>query len=153
MFDRVAYMKEYGRNRKDKEVRKRQNAAWQKAHPERCRSYWTKTNVRYSINHPSRVNWSSMMNRCYNVNVPNYKDYGAKGVKVYPPWHTFLIYEKEFGHTKPAKGYTVDRINNEGDYEPGNVQWLTKSDNLKKRHTSLSRSKQAHEKLELAESE
>lgn len=78
--------------------------------------------------HPSLVNYKNMMTRCYNPQYKFWKYYGGKGILVYFDWHTFKQYEKDFGHTKPGKGYTVDRIDSSGHYEPGNVRWLTQAE-------------------------
>lgn len=84
---------------------------------------------KYRIKHPALVNWCAMMRRCYDKVNKRYAQYGGRGIQVYKPWHTFKIYEKEFGYLKPSNHYTVDRINNNGHYEPENVQWLTRVEN------------------------
>jgi len=98
---------------------------WAKTH----RESRNKSQRKYLSKHPSMVNWDSMMQRCYNKKHRGYKNYGAKGITVYKPWHSFKMYEKNFGYTKPGAGYVVDRIDPTKDYQPGNVQWLTRVQN------------------------
>jgi len=74
-----------------------------------------------------------MIDRCMNPKCNRYEFYGAKGISVHRAWLTFPRFEQDFGYSKPGPGYTIDRIDSDGDYEPGNVQWLTKSENSKKR--------------------
>lgn len=106
---------------------------WHNSHLEQSRLIVRRSTNKFRMNHPSYTNWMSMMSRCYNPHNRRYKDYGGRGITVYDPWKIFSIYEKDFGIDKPAKGYTVDRIDNDGNYEPGNCRWLTRSENAKKR--------------------
>lgn len=78
--------------------------------------------------------WQAMMTRCYRFNHPTYQDYGAKGISVYPPWHDFLTFFSAVGH--PPSGYTIDRINAYGNYEPGNWQWTTRKEQARNRTNS-----------------
>ena len=69
--------------------------------------------------------WLNMKRRCYDVNNNRYKNYGGRGISVSPRWITnfesFIAYIGEH----PGKGYSIDRINVDGNYEPGNVRWAT----------------------------
>jgi hypothetical protein len=69
--------------------------------------------------------WDSMKQRCNNYNHPAYKNYGGRGIKVSPEFDTFEGFLSEVGR-KPGPEYTLDRINNDGNYEPGNVRWATR---------------------------
>jgi len=60
--------------------------------------------------------------RCTNKNEPNYQNYGARGIQF--KFTSLAQWFTELGH-RPAQGYAVDRINNDGHYEPGNVRWAT----------------------------
>ena len=77
--------------------------------------------------------WRTMMRRCYQKTFHQYKNYGAKGITVYKPWHdaeTFLI---AMG-SKPTPQHTIDRFPNQtGNYEPGNVRWATKVEQTRNR--------------------
>jgi len=74
--------------------------------------------------------WKGMIKRCENPAGKSYKNYGGRGINVCMEWrYDFLAYYSYISHLdnfgKP--GYSLDRINNNGNYEPGNVRWATKS--------------------------
>ena len=66
--------------------------------------------------------WRSAKDRCTNPNDKRFHDYGGRGIKF-----LFDDFEKFLAHIgpKPGKEYSLDRINNCGNYEPGNVRWAT----------------------------
>ena len=78
--------------------------------------------------HPMYATWHGMMARCLNQNDPRYDDYGARGITVCDAWRTLTVFiewiEQNLG-SRPD-GHTLDRINNDGNYEPGNVRWATR---------------------------
>lgn len=83
---------------------------------------------------PTYKAWSSMKQRCSNPNVVNYQNYGGRGIRVYDEWlHSFEAFLRDVGErpSDPAgwtgkKAYwSLDRIDPDGDYEPGNVRWAT----------------------------
>lgn len=69
--------------------------------------------------------WYQILNRCENPRNKQYEDYGGRGIFVCPQWHDLPTFvrdiERDLG-LRPA-GLTLDRINNDGGYEPGNVRW------------------------------
>lgn len=66
----------------------------------------------------------NMIVRCYYPSSRDYPNYGERGVTVHPEWvQSFDAFILELGHR--PKGRTLDRINPEGNYEPGNVRWST----------------------------
>ena len=70
--------------------------------------------------------WSHILSRCYNPRVPEYKDYGGRGIKVADVWRSdypsFLAYMGR----RPGPEFSIDRFPNpNGNYEPGNVRWAT----------------------------
>ena len=76
-----------------------------------------------------RRTWVNIKQRCYNPKSTGYKYYGARGIKIYQDWlkdpNLFYDYIKKldnFGVT----GLTLDRVNNNGDYEPGNLRWANR---------------------------
>jgi hypothetical protein len=70
--------------------------------------------------------WKSMMQRCHNPNADNYPRYGGRGIKVCERWRDFPAFRADMGEC-PDKAMTLDRIDSDGNYEPGNCRWLTKA--------------------------
>lgn len=68
--------------------------------------------------------WRNMIARCKNPNHESYADYGGRGITVCERWrNSFEDFLSDVGDR--PKGLTLDRINNEGNYEPDNVKWAT----------------------------
>lgn len=72
--------------------------------------------------------WKNIKARCYNVNSQEYKNYGNRGIKLHNEWindaGSFINYIRllpDYG----KKDYSLDRINNDGDYVPDNLRWAT----------------------------
>lgn len=73
--------------------------------------------------------WRGMLDRTTNKNNKRWGAYGGKGVKVCPEWesfYTFYDWAKANGY-KPDCDLSIDRINNDGDYEPSNCRFATRS--------------------------
>jgi hypothetical protein len=69
--------------------------------------------------------WDNMIQRCYNPNYIRSSNYMDRGITVYDGWrHNFNEFYEYIGD-RPTPKHSLDRINNDGDYEPGNVQWAT----------------------------
>lgn len=77
---------------------------------------------------PEYYRWMSMKGRCYITTHPAYKNYGARGIKVCARWlNSFSDFMADIG-PRPSPEHSLDRIDNDGDYEPNNVRWATRSE-------------------------
>ncbi len=81
---------------------------------------------------------TDMLRRCQDTTATGYKYYGGRGISVCKEWTGVHGYEAfvEYIGQRPATKHSIDRINNDGNYEPGNVRWVTrKEQNRKTRRT------------------
>ena len=73
--------------------------------------------------------WTGMKSRCYYEKNENYINYGARGIKVCERWkNSFINFYEDMGD-KPSAKHQLDRIDNDGDYDPSNCRWVTPSEN------------------------
>lgn len=76
--------------------------------------------------------WAGMKRRCLNPHVKIFKHYGGRGIAIYPAWLEFEAFKKWALSNGYQDDLTIDRIDNDGNYEPGNCRWITKSENSRK---------------------
>lgn len=79
--------------------------------------------ARHGGRNPTWVSWQSMKTRCLNPNVHTWTRYGGRGITIYDPWMEYENFLADMGE-RPV-GTSLDRINNDGNYEPGNCRWAT----------------------------
>lgn len=72
--------------------------------------------------------WKNMLARCYRRSYRQYKDYGGRGIRVCAEWReSFAKFFEDVGPS-PGKGFSIDRRENDGDYEKTNVRWATRGE-------------------------
>lgn len=86
-----------------------------------------------ATSHPLFSTWAGMRLRCENPKASCYRNYGGRGITVCDRWLDFWNFVADMG-TKPSEDHSLDRINNDGNYEPSNCRWATRREqNLNKR--------------------
>lgn len=104
----------------------------------------------FCTQHPLYKRWQGIKSRCYRRSSNSYSDYGGRGIKMHEPWiddfEAFALWV-ELNLGLPLKGQSLDRSDNDGDYEPGNLRWASKREqNLNRRccsatpHVTIGRS-------------
>ena len=89
----------------------------------------TRNKTTHGLSHTSPLyrTWSNMMTRCYNQDYKQFKDYGGRGITVCKRWRSPSLFVEDIERLlgpRPS-GMTLDRINNDRNYEPDNVRWAS----------------------------
>lgn len=85
--------------------------------------------------HSAYSTWPKMMHRCHNVESDDYPDYGGRGITVCERWHDVVNFIEDMGE-RPA-GMSIDRIDVDKGYEPGNCKWSTAKEQANNKRNTL----------------
>ena len=109
-----------------------------------CRVCWKTYSSKYTITPEYRC-WSAMKERCFNKNSKAYKSYGGRGITVCDRWrNSYKNFIEDVG-LRPSNNHSIDRVDNDKNYEPGNCRWATRSEQQKnKRPSGTSKHKYVH---------
>jgi len=80
--------------------------------------------------------WKGMRQRCLDVDVPQYRHYGGRGIKICTRWESFDNFFEDMGH-RPSAKHSLDRIDVNGNYEPNNCKWATWKEQHRNRRSNV----------------
>lgn len=85
---------------------------------------------------PEYSAWINMRARCLNTRHVSYKNYGGRGITICERWSQFHAFFEDMGE-KPSPEMSLDRIDNDGNYEPSNCRWATPKEQSSNRPSAL----------------
>ena len=88
---------------------------------------------------PLHSSWISARKRCYSPSHDSYPYYGGRGITMHPDWADYTVFASDIRQSigdHPGKGFQLDRIDTEKNYEPGNVRWATPKKNARNRRSN-----------------
>jgi hypothetical protein len=125
-------------------AKREENRRYRLAHADYRGSHDAKVEAdrRYKETHREYWAWQNAKARCFNPKMKSYKNYGERGITMAPEWvNDFPAFLAHIG-PRPGLGYTLDRIDNERGYEPGNVRWATHSEQNRNKRPWTGRERQ-----------
>ena len=80
--------------------------------------------------------WAGMRNRCHSETSRDFPRYGGRGIRVCDEWRNDYVAFRAYVGPRPSPRHSIDRINNNGNYEPGNVRWAIKLEQTRNRRNA-----------------
>lgn len=108
---------------------------WRREMPKTRRTHGKSNSRIYRI-------WQAMRDRTQNPRASRYSYYGGRGIKVCPEWEEFSVFFEWANSNGYLHSLSIDRIDNDGDYEPKNCRWATQSQQVRNRRKSPANSKE-----------